>query len=455
MESMRKDLGSDLVYDFIGDRLEDQYTNLPSLMQNSILNRETIEDIKGKINKAISEEYEELLKTTEQDRMGMESVDLHKMQREQVQIAIHRVPTRIYSRFAYTVLGEHRVRIHELQQGDVYRVERIPRNLREFARGNKIPLKNKDEGYRFTGKEEWIEEQQPLMENNHPLYELSLLKQKEQIINTVLSPYMIAFPIPEKLEVESYEIGLTDGTGKKLFQDIVYIAKRDNGEIIELDSYWLFSKGFESVSTTSSVNKSSFMISALDQSMKKRDELALVLEGQLNKKLQFLRRAFNSQYENTLERLEKYKRENEANRNSALINQMQAQLYDIEERRKLRIEEVERERNINILPPRLLSRLLLQPSIKDTYRVMNDDYRDAVKTFEQQNNRNIIENISSMGLVDFISEDSEGKMRFIILTSSSRIGLTDEHIRDLGDLKKDVWLYVVQEGKVLQIRSLI
>ena len=43
---------------------------------------------------------------------------------------------------------------------------------------------------------------------------------------------------------------------------------------------------------------------------------------------------------------------------------MQSQLYDIEERRKLRIEEVERERNINILPPRLLSRLLLQPSLQ-------------------------------------------------------------------------------------------
>ena len=134
----------------------------------------------------------------------------------------------------------------------MYRVERIPRNLREFARGNKIPLKNKGEGYRFTGKEEWIEEQQSLMENNHPLYELSLLKQKQQIISTPLAPYMIATSIPEKLEVESYEIGLTDGTGKKLFQDIVYMAKRDNGEMIELDAYWLFSNGFESVLNYSS-----------------------------------------------------------------------------------------------------------------------------------------------------------------------------------------------------------
>ncbi|USK68578.1 helicase-related protein [Peribacillus asahii] len=455
MESMRKDLGSDLVYDFIGDRLEDQYTNLPSLMQNAILNRETLEEIKGKVNQAISEEYKELLKVTEQDRIGMESVDLYKMQREQVQIAIHRVPTRIYSRFAYTVLGEHRVRINELQEGDVYRVERIPRSLRDFARTNKISLKSKDEGYRFTGKEEWVEEQQPLMENNHPLYELSLLKQRERIINTLLSPYMITTSVPEKLKVESYEICLTDGTGRELFQDIVYLAERDNGERIELDSYWLFAKQFENVSISPSVQNSAFMMSALEQSMKKREKLALMLEGQLNKKLQFLRRAFNSQYEDTLERLEKYKRENEANRNSALINQMQSQLFDIEERRKLRIEELERERNINILPPRLLSHFLLQPSLQNSYRVINDDYREVVKNFEQQNNRKVIETCPSLGLVDFISEDREGRMRFIILISNSLAQLTNEHFLDLGELKKDVWLYTVQEDGVLQIRPLI
>ncbi|MFD6439444.1 DEAD/DEAH box helicase [Peribacillus sp. NPDC060186] len=455
MEGMRKDLGSDLVYDFIGDRLEDQYTNLPLLMQNSILHRETLEDIKGKINNAISEEYEELLKITEQDRIGMESVDLQKMQREQIQIAIHKVPTRIFSRFAYTVLSEHRVRIHELQEGDVYRVERIPRSLRDFARSNKISLKSKDEGYRFTGKEELIEEQQPLMENNHPLYELSLKKNKEELLGSPLNGYAITIPIPEQLEVEGYEICLTDGTGRELFQDIVYIAKRGNGESIELDSYWLFAQQFGDVSPTHSLSKSSFIISALEQSMKKREELALKLENQLNKKLQFLRRAFNSQYENTIERLDNYKRENENNRNSALINQMQSQLLDIEERRKFRIEEVERERNINIIPPRLLSQFVLQPSLQSTYRVINDDYREAIKTYEQQNGRKIIENISSMGLVDFISEDGEGKMRFIILTSSSIIQLTDEHCLDLGELKKDVWLYNVQEGMVLDVSSLI
>ncbi|MFJ7829469.1 helicase-related protein [Peribacillus sp. NPDC097284] len=455
MEGMRKDLGSDLVYDFIGDRLEDQYTDLPSLMQNSILHRETLEDIKGKINKAISEEYEELLKITEDERIGMESVDIQKMHREQVQIAIHRVPIRIFSRFAYSVLSEHRVRIYKLQKNDVYRVERIPRSLRDFARSNKILLKSKDEGYRFTGKEEFIEEQQPLMENNHPLYELALMRNKEGLMSAAHTYYVIMIPIPEQLEVECYEICLTDGTGRELYQDIVYMAKRVNGEIIELDSYWLFGQQFGDVSPTRSLGENSFIMSALEQLMKKREELALKLENQLNKKLQFLRRAFNSQYETTLERLDKYKRDNEDNRNSALINQMQSQLLDIEDRRKLRIEEVERERNINILPPKLLSHFVLQPALQGTYRVINDDYRETIKTFEQQNGRKVIENISSLGIVDFISEDEEGKMRFIILTSSSSIQLTQEHYRDLENIKNDVWLYTVKEGMVLDVSSLI
>src|SRR5699024_867091 len=40
MEQMRNDLGSDLVYDFVGEILEDKYDSLANLMQDAILHRE-------------------------------------------------------------------------------------------------------------------------------------------------------------------------------------------------------------------------------------------------------------------------------------------------------------------------------------------------------------------------------------------------------------------------------
>ncbi|KJE27973.1 hypothetical protein LG52_2260 [Geobacillus kaustophilus] len=45
MEQMRKDLGHDLVYDFIGDLLEEHAADLPTLMQQAILQREQIDDV--------------------------------------------------------------------------------------------------------------------------------------------------------------------------------------------------------------------------------------------------------------------------------------------------------------------------------------------------------------------------------------------------------------------------
>jgi len=277
-----------------------------------------------------------------------------------------------------------------------------------------------------------------------------LMKEKEMWLSEPVLQYKIVLPIPENLEVESYIICLKDGTGRDLFEDIVYFAKRNDGQVIEIDSYWLFSNAFESISAFSGTAPGSLMTSALRKSIKKREETALTLEGQLNKKRQFLRRAFNAQYDSTLERLEKYKRENENNRNSALINQMQSQLYDIEDRRKLRIEEVERERNINILPPSLKGRFILEPSNKMSYRVINDDYREQVQRFEEANGRKIVATYPSFGLIDFISENREGNYRFIILTTNKMAQLSKQHIRDLEKLKRDVWVYCVGESGIVE-----
>src|SRR5690606_15551614 len=203
--------------------------------------------------------------------------------------------------------------------------------IREFARKHHISLKGKEESYRFIDLAKYANEEVALMKNDHPLFVVSLQLVKEEIEGLVLPFFEAKIPIREALMVEAYEIGLTDGTGRELFQDIVYFARRKNGEIIEIDSYWLYGYSLELVSLHSiEQNESSLLTHALNKVMQKREELVLSNEAQLNKKIQFLRRAFDHQYQETVFRLEKYRRENDANRNSALINQMKAKLVDIE-----------------------------------------------------------------------------------------------------------------------------
>ena len=45
MELMKSDLGSDLVYDFMGDILEEHYDSLADLMQQAIIKREHLDEV--------------------------------------------------------------------------------------------------------------------------------------------------------------------------------------------------------------------------------------------------------------------------------------------------------------------------------------------------------------------------------------------------------------------------
>lgn len=58
---MREDLGADLVYDFIGEVLEDRYFDLPTLMQQAILNREKLDEVIAGMERTLSEEHKRLL----------------------------------------------------------------------------------------------------------------------------------------------------------------------------------------------------------------------------------------------------------------------------------------------------------------------------------------------------------------------------------------------------------
>ncbi|MEI5876201.1 DEAD/DEAH box helicase [Bacillus paranthracis] len=449
MDKMKNDLGQDLVYDFIGDRLEDRMIDLPTLMQHAVLNREQLEDIKRDVNQVLSEEYEELLKVAQEDRLAMDSIDLPGMQREQQEIAIQKVPTRVYADFTANTLSDYRVRVYPSQNDQMYRIDRIPKSIREFARKHRIPLEVKEESYRFTSKEEYIDETVSLIQNDNPLFSLAIKLMKDEMEGVTIVTYEIPISIQERLEVEGYEIRLTDGTGRELHKDIVYFAKRENGEVIELDSYWLYGSSFDTA-IQKEEEGTHLLMQAMDHVMQKREEFVIRNETQLNKKIQFLRRAFDSQYQNTMDKLEKYRNENVDNRNSALINQMKAQLLDIEDRRKSRLEEVERERNVNVMPPYKVMQVTLVPDIKNISRLVSSDYTELINEYEENNQRKNVKTYSNLSLVDFMSEDENRNIRCIILTVDENFVLSINHQRDLEELPFDIFIYIIQNNQVVK-----
>lgn len=66
---MREDLGKDLVYDFIGNVLEDNDVSLAELMQECVLNQQSLDQIADGIDRVLSKEHQHLLQMVAEERL--------------------------------------------------------------------------------------------------------------------------------------------------------------------------------------------------------------------------------------------------------------------------------------------------------------------------------------------------------------------------------------------------
>ena len=232
------------------------------------------------------------------------------------------------------------------------------------------------------------------------------------------------------------------------------MAKRQEQAIIALDPYWLFQGEFEGDCIKLAENTATTLAAALRATTKVRESIREKRDAQLNKISGFLKRAFELQYNNTLEKLTAYQNDNKDNRNSALINQMNAALIDIEVRREERLTEVERQRNIIMKPPKRLLQLELMPNGKGR-RLFAVDYREIVEQYEHKNGRHNVKMFDAFALVDFYSERYNGEPRFIIISDYYKSTLTEDYLEDLRDIFDKTYVYIIRDGEIVDERALI
>ncbi|MGM0840262.1 MAG: helicase-related protein [Bacillota bacterium] len=447
MEKMRTDLGSDMVYDFIGEVLEDRYDSLANLMEEAILNREKLDEVIEKIDKTLSEENKKLLKLVEEERMIEEKIDLTELKRQKNDWLVERIPKRFYTDFTSYILEKKRVRISKSRDEKVMRIERLPKFIRD-----QMPELQDDQvhSYRFTNSIQAESEDVPLITEMHPLFNISLELMKKEFEANSLLHYVLKANIPEKLQVEVYEISITDGTGKDLENHIIHLARRESGEIISLNSNWVFLFAFSQHDFKIQNDlKGETRSEALKQSISVRQEVLSQREKQLNKVHSFLEKSFNQQYRDTLENLELYQQENIDNRNSALINHMNAKLIDLDIKKEERLNLINRQKNISMKPPKQVITLEVYPD-GECQRLIASDYLETVVSYEKENGRLNVKQYDNLGLIDFSSERFNGEERYIILTSDLTFMLSDSDLEDMYELKDRLFIYVVEDSKVVE-----
>lgn len=447
MERMRIDLGSDLVYDFIGEVLEDRYDNLANLMQEAIINREKLDDIINDMERSLSEDHENLLKLVQEEKLVEDTIDLPHLKKEQNDIAVHRVPKRGYAAFIEHIFKMRKVRVYESNDGYVQRIERLPKFIRDNALKENIHL-DFTEAVRFTGYQEYEDKNTFQVDIDSPVLKLGLSLTKKELDKYAIGRYMVSYPVSETLSIECYLIGIKDGTGEMLINDLVFLAKRVNGQTIEVDPYWLFQNKFTGEGIHLNADKDTTLKSdALKKAIISRGEVKGKREKQLNKMKAFLDKTYRVQYDETLQKLEEYQRENIDNKNSALINQMNAKLIDIENKKEERLSSIERQANISMIPPKLIVQLEVTPNGKNG-RLISTDYQEVVEEYEKANGRRNVKAYAPFALVDFASEHYSGEERFIIITDRNDFFLDESYLEDLREIKKKVYVYIVIEGKI-------
>lgn len=450
MEQMKTDLGSDLVYDFIGEVLEDHYDSLAELMQKAILNRENLDEVIAGMEKTLSEEHKKLLKLMNEERMVEDHVDLPSLNREKNDLTIQRIPRRAYTELTTYILEKKRVRISKSQDGKVMRIERLPKFIRDF-----IPELQEyhGESYRFTNSLDYETETVPMINESHPLYHAGVELMKKEAEGQAWHHYQVAMNVPEHLHVEIYHVSIVDGTGKELENHFVHLAKRQNSEVIKLNPNWIFGGDFkEEMLQVHTQTNSQCSREIMKLSIELRNQVLSKRGKMLDKVEAFLEKTFNQQYRDTLENLENYQRENDDNRNSALINQMNAQLMDLDIKKEERLNSIARQKNISMKPPKKVISFELIPS-GSCDRVIAANFKKVILDYEKEHGRLNVKQFDNLGLIDYYSERYNGDERYILLTSSSSFMLSERDIEDLYDVLDKLYIYVVEGSKVVEERA--
>jgi superfamily II DNA or RNA helicase len=451
MELMKTDLGSDSVYDFMGEILEDHFDSLADLMQQAVLNREHLDDVIARMDKTLSEEHKNLLKVMEEEKMIEDTVDLPELKREKNNLSVQRIPKRSFTDLTTYVLEKKRVRILKSQDSKMMRIERLPKFIRDH-----IPELQDYQGdsYRFTNSLDFESEEVPMINESHPLFNVGLELMKKEVEGQTWHHYTVMANVPENLHVEIYQVSIVDGTGKELENHYVHLAKRQNGDILPIDQYWLFENEFlENYFHVETQAANQCTAEIMQQSIAIRDQVLAKREKQLDKLLTFLEKSFNQQYRDTLERLEKYQQENLDNRNSALINQMNAQLIDIDLKKEERLNMIHRQKNILMKPPKKIISLEVVPTGKCD-RIIAKDYFTIVSKYERENGRLNVKMFDNLSLVDFYSERFNGEERYIILTDNAKFIPRDFYLEDLHEILEKIYIYVVNNGEIVEVKAM-
>lgn len=442
LNTMREDLGSELVYDFLGDILEEYDLSLERLMMESIENREHLDEIIAQMERILSEEHARLIQLAKKESVT-DKVDLPGVRKTFNDVRLRVLPQRAYTKFLKRELEKQRINVTERTK-KIFRISYLPKVVLQKAKTLGLHF-NKFEELIFTMDRQLASEDVTLVSAGHPLVTLLISEVEEQRFSSKLTTYSVDLPAPEKLEVAIISYKLRDGNNRILSNELKIVALRETGKVVELSPYWLYQLDeprFEPITGESTrVLTKAKRLAILNQ-----NEVRNTRSLRAMQKEEQLRKAFDARIANLQIRLDEFIRTNEKQKNSANINKFKSQIREQEQRRHKRIEHVRREGAISLQKIEIVTQLYVEAD-DESWRCFPTDVRPTIELYEEEKGRKP-RMLPAMGLVDFVSE-SEDKQRFIVVANSVPSHIPNIH--DYDEIINQTYIYVIDGYLISQV----
>ncbi len=229
MEEMRQGLGSDRVFDLVGDLLEDHEISLAELIIDCITNRRRIEDAVASIEQAVSPEHQASLVAAREEGLARRFVNLPELRSDAARsVGQALLPVHLEHFFTQT-LERKRGRWERRADGKI-RVERVPVALRhdqEIAFRRRYGTVGRSYlSLTFDKSEVGEDGRTELLGPGHPLFESVLQAAESEFIDALARGavfYDVAATQPERLWFFRAAVG--DGTGRVLSQRLFAVRE--------------------------------------------------------------------------------------------------------------------------------------------------------------------------------------------------------------------------------------
>ena len=229
MEEMRQGLGSDRVFDLVGDLLEDHEISLAELIIDCITNRRRLEDAVASIEQAVSPEHQASLVAAREEGLARRFVNLPELRNDAARSAGQALLPPHLEQFFTSTLERKRGRWERRADGKI-RVERVPVTLR---RDQEIEFRRKHGtvgrsylSLTFDKGEVGEDGRTDLLGPGHPLFESVLQAAESEFVDALARGavyYDVDATHPERLWFFRAAVG--DGTGRILSQRLFAVRE--------------------------------------------------------------------------------------------------------------------------------------------------------------------------------------------------------------------------------------